>query len=143
MTAQLPDDQIALLRNELARDEGERNKPYTDTANKLTIGIGRNLTDVGLRLNEIDYLWRNDIAATVADLDRVLPWWRGMTPDRQRALINMCFNLGIQRLCGFAKTLDFLKQCDYASAATEMLDSLWARQVGQRAQRLAQMIREG
>ena len=41
--------------------EGRRSHIYTDTVGKLTIGVGRNLTDRGLSDDEIDYLLANDI----------------------------------------------------------------------------------
>jgi lysozyme len=36
-----------------------------------------------------------------------------------------------------------LEQGDYETAAKEMLDSKWARQVGDRANRLAKMMEDG
>ena len=153
----------ARLENELARDEGERLKAYRCTAGKRTIGIGRNLDDVGISAAECEALgitlksciargitqaqsralFANDIAGCERDLDRRLPWWRGLVPVRQRVLLNMCFNLGITRLLGFRNTLAMMKAGDFAGAARGMLASLWARQVGDRATRLATMMRSG
>ncbi|KAG0310255.1 hypothetical protein BGZ97_012685, partial [Linnemannia gamsii] len=81
------------LLSELSRDEGRRLKPYRDTVGKLTIGVGRNLTDVGISESECDMLLENDIARIRAWLDLKLPWWRDMDKVRQRVLINMTFNL--------------------------------------------------
>ena len=81
----------AQLVADLERDEGCELLPYTDTVDKLTVGIGRNLTDRGISLEEAHYLLQRDIDLVVADLDRALPWWREMTPARQRVLANMCF----------------------------------------------------
>jgi lysozyme len=55
----------------------------------------------------------------------------------------MCFNLGVTRLGGFVNTLAAMKRGDYEAAADGMMKSLWASQVGRRAQRLAKMMREG
>lgn len=128
---------------ELTRDEGLRNKPYKDTVGKLTIGVGRNLDDVGLSDQECVYLLHNDIVRSVADLDNNLDWWRDMSDTRQRALINMCFNLGWPRLSGFRNMLAALKASDYDKAASEALDSRWAQQVGSRSERIAEMYRQG
>jgi lysozyme len=132
-----------LLADELTRDEGLRLKPYHDTVGKLTIGIGRNLEDVGITPAEAHYLLVGDIARAMADLDRTVPWWRKMTDVQQRALVNMAFNLGVPRLLGFRDMLDALRGGDFDRAAYEALDSKWASQVGERAQRIAKMFREG
>ncbi|SIT68805.1 MULTISPECIES: lysozyme [Burkholderiaceae] len=85
---------IPTLLAELSRDEGRRLKPYLDTVGKTTIGVGRNLTDVGIAESECDLLLENDVMRSVVWLDRHLPWWRSLDAVRQRVLINMAFNLG-------------------------------------------------
>lgn len=134
---------IAQLEFELTRDEGKKAKPYKCTAGKTTIGIGRNLDDVGLSDEEISLLFRNDIARCMADLDRNFVWWRQMTDARRRVLVNMVFNLGISRLLQFKNTLAAMAAGDYKAAAAGMRNSLWARQVGARAERLARMMEAG
>ena len=131
------------LRSMLVLHEGLRLKPYRCTAGKLTIGVGRNLDDNGITQAEAFALLENDILAVEADLDRTWPWWREMTDARQQVLADMCFNLGLTRLGGFVNTLAAMKRGDYEAAANGMLASLWASQVGRRAQRLAKMMREG
>jgi lysozyme len=135
------------LAAQLAIDEGVRLKPYQDTVGKLTIGVGRNLDDVGISKPEAMMLLGADIDNACADLDRALPWWRNMSDRRMQALANMCFNMGIgdskRGLLSFRNTLTKMQAGDYAGAAQGMLESQWARQVGERAQRLAQMMREG
>lgn len=134
---------IGLLRTELVRDEGLRLKPYIDTAGKLTIGVGRNLGDRGIAHDEALLLLDNDIRAACSDLDRNAPWWRGLSEGRQRALLNMTFNLGWPRISAFKGMLAALQSGQYLRAADEALDSAWARQVGARAARIAALIRRG
>lgn len=134
---------IALLEKELKRDEGERLFPYVDTVGKTTIGVGRNLTDKGISPEESALLLHNDIQHAMRMLDASLPWWKNLTDARQRVLANMCFNLGITRLRGFRKTLAAMQSGDVETAAREMLDSTWAKQVGARAHRLAAQWRAG
>ncbi|MBN3500929.1 glycoside hydrolase family protein [Burkholderia cenocepacia] len=134
-------DRSALMA-ELTRDEGRRLKPYLDTVGKTTIGVGRNLTDVGISDAECDTLLSNDIDRTVAWLDRSLSWWRQLDPVRQRVVINMAFNMQ-GGLLTFTNTLAAMKRGDYAAAADGMLASKWAGQVGARATRLASMMRSG
>lgn len=131
------------LLAELKRDEGVRLKPYTDTVGKLTIGVGRNLTDVGISEDECTALLQNDIAKVLAQLDRSLPWWRKLDPVRQRVLVNMAFNMGMTGLLTFKNTLAAVQSGSYTAAAAGMLASKWATQVGARAERLADMMRTG
>ena len=131
------------LKIELTRDEGLRLKPYRDTVGKLTIGIGRNLDDVGISQDEAMHLLDNDIARTTAALDKAIPWWRSLNDVRQRVVVNMAFNLGVAGLLGFKNTLAAMKAGRYADAAGGMLASKWATQVGERAKRLADMMAKG
>lgn len=132
-----------LLAQELERDERRVKTVYLDSRGIATVGIGRNLKDRGLSDDEIDYLLANDIKLVESELDRNLPWWRNLSEARQRVLANMCFNLGISRLMGFKKMLAAVAYGDFDEAVVQMKDSAWATQVGQRAVRLAAMMKEG
>lgn len=131
------------LIEQLIRDEGVVLHPYTDSVGKLTIGIGRNLTDVGISQAEATYLLVNDIQNATDHLEKALPWTGGLDDVRHSALINMTFNMGIGGLCAFKKFLTALQAEDWKTARNEMLDSTWAKQVGARAQRLAIQIETG
>lgn len=131
------------LAAQLNVDEGRRPRIYVDTVGKVTGGVGRNLTDRPFSEDEIDLMLKNDIAMVEAQLDQRLPWWREMSEARQNVLANMAFNLGINRLLGFVNTLAAMKDQRYDAAALGMLDSTWAKQVGQRAIRLAAIMRTG
>lgn len=131
------------LIEQLKLHEGVRDRPYKDSVGKLTIGVGRNLTDKGLKPKEIEYLLMNDIMDCIDDLNKYLPWWRQLNEVRQRVLMDMCFNLGIGGLLGFKNTLAFIQSGDYEQASQNMLLSKWASQVGQRARRLSEMMRTG
>jgi lysozyme len=131
------------LIKQLRRDEGVRLKPYKDTVGKLTIGIGRNLDDVGISNVEADTLLKNDVTRAMADLDKHLPWWATLDDARRGVLVNMAFNLGIHGLLGFKNTLRMIETGRYNDAADNMLQSKWATQVGVRAQRLATQMRTG
>lgn len=125
-----------LFRQQIIRDEGKRRFPYKDTRGNITIGIGRNLTGRGLTPEEIDYLYQTNVREVEGDLDTHLPWWRGLSGPRQRVLKNMCFNMGISTLLTFKHTLAAMERGSEAVPAL-MLASRWAKQVGERAHRLA------
>lgn len=143
------------LKRQLRIDEGVRRSRYLDTADppRWTIGVGHNITDdpkypyryTDEPLNDIqiDILLERDIARAVSDLDQNANWWRAMEEPRQRVLANMCFNLGWPRLSKFVNTLRAMHKSDYAAAADGMRDSLWATQVGARAERLAMIMETG
>ena len=132
----------ALVR-QIELHEGIRLRPYRCTAGKLTIGVGRNLEDRGITLAEARLLLANDLADVRNGLANALPWVARLDDVRQRVLIDMAFNLGLQGLLEFKRTLEAVRQGRYQQAAGMMLESRWASQVGQRAQRLAQMMRDG
>ena len=131
------------LWEQLIQHEGLRLKPYQCSAGKLTIGIGRNIEDVGITEEEAMVLLGNDISRVVSELDQNIPAFANLNQIRQRVLIDMCFNLGISRLLKFRRMLAALDAGDFSKAADEMMDSRWARQVGKRADNLKQMMKTG
>jgi lysozyme len=101
------------------------------------------LRDTGISKEEAYHLAHNDIDRVRIDLDQYLPWWSTLDETRQRVLANMCFNMGIVKLLEFTQTLKLIKQGQYDLAASAMLASNWAKQVGPRAIRLADLMRRG
>ena len=132
-----------LLIEELKRDEGVELTVYTDTVGISTIGVGRNLQDVGVSMEEAEFLLSNDIDVAVNELQRTFDWFEGLSGARQRVCINMCFNLGLTRLLGFKKFLVAMEAGEWETAGVEMLDSKWSRQVGARSTRLRDLLLEG
>lgn len=116
------------LAHELQQVEGLKLTLYRCTAGKLSIGIGRNLEDRGISEDEARLMFRNDVAIIERELDRNIPWWRGLSDGRQRALINMAF-MGVPRLMGFRNMLSALQAGDWDRAAAEARDSKWASDV--------------
>lgn len=125
--------------------EGLRLKPYRCSANKLTIGYGRNLEDNGLTLEEAEILLQHDLVQAESDaiIYLGLHTWSTLTDVRKAVLINMSFNLGLTTLLKFTRFKSCLQSGDWAGAAVEMLDSRWASQVGSRATELAEHMRSG
>lgn len=131
------------LREQLMRDEGCRLKPYRDSVNKLTIGFGRNLDDVGVSLGEAIAMLDTDISRSSAAVLAHLPWAMSLDEARRGVLVNMAFNMGIGGLLGFKKMLAACEKGEWTTAAAEMLDSEWAAQVGVRAERLVRQMESG
>ena len=135
------------LMEDLVRDEGLRLELYQDSVGKWTIGVGRNLDDVGISEDEAMYLLRNDISRAKRDLEKALPWVKDLDIVRYNVLVNMCFNMGIgsskRGLLSFRYTLGLIQKGEYDKASFQMLHSKWAKQVGIRAHRLSVKMREG
>jgi len=131
------------VMDQLVIDEGLRLKPYRCPAGRLTIGVGRNLDDRGITSTEAITLLGDDVDECWKRLTSALPWITSAPEPVQEALLNMAFNLGVAGLLGFKQALALIQAGHYAEAATAMLASKWAAQVGDRARRLADAVRKG
>lgn len=121
--------------------EALRIKPYVDTMGNLTIGWGRNL-EKGISLDEAEFMFQNDLKQAISELASC-DWYIWQPQGIKNALINMNFNLGIEKLLQFKRMIAALIDKNYTVAAQEALDSKWATQVGDRAKDVALMLREG
>ena len=131
------------LIEQLKIHEGVKLKPYKCTAGKLTIGVGKNIEDNGITLEEAEYLLQNDIAEARSQLLHAFPWVGELNDARISAMINFTFNVGIGTVKKFENTLSYMQSGEWDKAADEMMDSRWARQVGNRAIEVTEQIRTG
>ena len=137
------------LIEQLKRDEGAvldangYHKPYQDSLGIWTIGYGHNCQTNPITDAAANQILVDDIAKAEASVLREWPWAQDLDIPRRNVLINMVFNMGLAKVRGFVNFLECLKQGQYINAAEHMLDSLWAKQVGDRAKRLAEVIRWG
>lgn len=135
-----------IARAQLRIDEGCVEHAYQDSEGYWTIGVGR-LIDKRLggrlRPDEIDLMLENDIAEAEAIAKALFQSFERLSDTRKAVLINMAHNLGQTRLAGFQRFRAAVEAGAWEQAAAEALDSRWADQVGIRAKRLAQQMREG
>lgn len=134
---------LARVYARLSIDEDRRKRIYVDTVGKISGGVGRNLTDRGFRDDEIDLMLTNDVAEAVGECRRLFRGFDSLAEARQEVLVNMMFNMGYTRLAGFKKMIAAVQAGNWREAASQMLDSKWADQVGDRADRLADAMRKG
>lgn len=142
-----------MLKQQLIRDEGNVPFAYQDSKGYWTIGVGFLIDKAkGGRLPDAvrDFWLDYEIETRTNELKVALPWFADLDKPRQDALINMSFNLGVAGLLSFKNTLSFIERGQYSKAAKEMLlssdgtsKSPWYRDVGLRAERLAEQIRTG
>ncbi len=138
--------------------EGLRLQPYRCSKGKLTIGVGRCLDTNPLTAEEEKvvgdwqhgitkcaaiYLLRNDIKRIYVELKKKLPFFQSLDSERQYALIDMSFNIGISGLLRFKEMLKAIKKHNFKLAAEECLNSKYAKDVGQRAERIARVLATG
>lgn len=138
----------------IEKHEGRRTKVYADTVGKATIGVGWNLDDpsasliasrFGLDLTElkngtaaltdeqIDEIKDYQISAVISEAMSIFDNFMEMPDGVQAAIVDMLFNLGETRFAKFVSTIGQLKAGDYAQAAIDAGNSLWAKQVPNRA----------
>lgn len=130
-------DTEVILINMINQDEGYRQFVYNDTGDIPTIGYGRNLKNVGISKSEAEFLRNNDLNQAEEDLIKGFPSYNSFNAARKAILIEMCYNMGYVKLMGFKNFIKYALLGDYTKSALEMLNSLWAKQVNYRAQKLA------
>lgn len=128
------------VKRQLRLHEGLRLKPYKCTSNKLTIGYGRNIEDVGISIGEAEYLLENDIDRCIKDLNNNLTWFKLSNEWVQVILINMTYNMGINGLLTFKNSLKLLENKQYKQAGIELRKSKWYSQVKNRAEFLINIL---
>lgn len=146
------------LSQRIAMHEGLRLQPYFCKKGKLTIGVGRCLETNPLTLEEQKavgdwkhgitknaamYLLKNDLEQICRQLNKRLKFFAALDDERQYALIDMGFNLGVSGLLKFKKMLGHMQCGNFDGAARECLNSKYAATVGARAKRIADTIKTG
>jgi len=148
------------LREELVRDEGCRLKAYRDTNGFWTIGIGHLLGATArmteITLSEAYALLEADIRVAEDAVNAVFPEFsvcdcthQVCEADRvrKRALINMAFNRGEGNMRSSTTITPAIKAAivskDWSKVGSAILASPWGKQIGTRANRLAQMLETG
>lgn len=127
-------------------DEGYSKHPYIDSDGSTAIGIGRNLSSIGISFDEAKYLLWLDMKRVDRELSndpKIGPIYSNLDDNRKIALRNMCFNLGITKLRGFKRMIEALSVGDYGKAADEAKESKWYRDVKSRGDRIVYIIRYG
>lgn len=129
------------LKELLERHEGYRKRPYQCSAGKITIGIGHNLDAHDLPKDIIQRFFYTDINESINTCTVLFKAWQWIPDMKQVVLANMAFQLGHNKLSGFIKLIAAVNAKDWQEASRQMLDSKWARQTPERANELAEIMR--
>jgi len=137
---------IDKVRRRLEIDEGVVYEIYEDHLGYATFGIGHLVRtsdpeygwEVGTVVSEdrVKQVFESDLAVAVDECRILYDMWDNFPEEVQEILVNMMFNLGRPRLSKFKNMKKALDNRRWALAANEGRDSLWYRQVGNRAERL-------
>lgn len=130
------------LQTKLKKEEGLHLKSYECSAGFLSIGYGRNIEQVGLKKAEAEMLLQNDMEDIFLLLDKNIPMWKYEDFNVRLVLCDMCYNLGIKGLLRFKKFLNAVDESDYETAAEELKQSKYYKQVPNRAKRNINLILE-
>lgn len=127
----------------LIKHEGLQLKAYRCSQGKLTIGVGRNIEDLGITQGEALVLLVNDIDRIQSEAKDLIASYELLDDVRKTVVLSMIFNLGATRFSKFKNLINFVNEGNFIQAAAEMQTSLWYYQVGQRAEDLYQMMLTG
>ena len=143
---------VEQLREQLKIDEGCVYKIYTDHLGYPTFGIGHLIIEsdpengqaVGTPVSNdrVDAAFDGDVEVVLSECKVLYPDFEDLPEEAQQIIANMMFNLGRPRLSKFVGMKRGVDEIDWNSAADEMVDSRWYRQVGARAERLVNRMRE-
>lgn len=141
----------ANLKLMLEYEEGRRKKPYKCSEGHWTIGIGHKITDEGVAYyNKIGGLTNDKIDLFLSwDIEKAetaamkYTWFKDLNEPRQAVVISMIFQMGEAGFSKFQMVREYLLRGEYIEAASEMLDSRWAKQTPNRAKRHARQMRTG
>ena len=129
------------MREQLILHEGLKLTPYRCTSDKLTIGVGRNLDDRGISEETAMQMLDEDINIVYGELLKAIPDFDNLDETIQESLVDLAFNMGTPTMLTFKDTLAALKGQQMCIASRELLNSRYARQVGKRAETIADNIR--
>tara|TARA_R110001592_G_scaffold161209_1_gene393802 strand:- start:6291 stop:6734 length:444 start_codon:yes stop_codon:yes gene_type:complete len=141
---------IEILKKELIEDEGCKYEIYLDHLGYKTFGIGHlckatdpeNDLEVGSEVSKerVDECFLNDIEKVIEDCIILYDDFYTLPDEAQLIVANMMFNLGRPRLTNFIRMRKAVNEGNFAEAKIQMLDSKWAKQVPNRAERLSERM---
>ena len=142
---------IEQLREQLEVDEGCVYEIYNDHLGYATFGIGHLVTEsdpeqgqslgTAVSSDRVAEAFESDIQSVLRDCNILYSDFDDLPEEAQQIIANMMFNLGYPRLSKFKGMKAGVDSEDWNRAADEMVDSRWYRQVGARAERLVDRMR--
>lgn len=144
-------DIISLLN----REEGYSEKPYYCSAGYPTIGIGKRIGPKGAPLSQYQFTVSKQLAAVwlseelqqkVTDMSthaNITAAMAACNDARKAILISMAYQMGADGLAKFTNTLKAISEKRWSDAKSGMMNSAWAKQTPNRANRHATQMLTG
>ena len=135
------------LKEQIKEHEGFVPRTYKDSLNKRTIGFGHLCVEPEQWDDDKEYTREELERVFDKDFEEALKNAETLIGDRpvnfvaKQVLIEMVFQLGIGGVGKFKKMWSALDSEDYGEASFQMMDSLWAKQTPNRAEKLSQKMR--
>ena len=129
------------LLNSIRKHEGFRAKVYKCSESFDTIGYGFAIKDLVLDEDIANIILQRKLEALIRGIEFRFGWFADLPGTVKDVVIEMSFQLGVNGVSKFKKTIEHLKCEEWESAADEMLDSKWAVQTPNRAKALSDRIR--
>lgn len=131
----------AALRVSVQTHEGLSLTMYTDTTGHWTIGYGRNIQNNGITKAEAEAMLDHDLETAIVQCQKSFPWFNGADGPRQQVIAELMFEMGPKTLGEFTHMLAAVAAGTYDLAASELLRSTWASQVGStRSRQMADLL---
>ena len=83
---------------------------------------------IGLNDEAIEHLFKNDVDSCEKSLRINFDWFENLNDIKQETLINLCFQIGFNSLCGFRRMIGHLSNNDLENAGIEFKDSIYWRE---------------
>ena len=127
-----------MLLEDIKAEEGFSAVVYKCTEGFDTIGYG---TKMPITKEEAELILNHRLNQTKAQLTSYL-YDLDIKPEAWDILFNMAYQLGVNGVLKFKKMIESLRVKNYKEASKQGLDSLWAKQTPQRANRLMKRMSE-
>ena len=120
--------------------EGFRDRVYKDTLGIDTIGYGFAIKDLVLDEDISEMILERKLEALIERVNKRFDFVECLPEEAQEVIYEMCYQLGVTGVSKFKKTLAYLAHHEFKLASKEMLDSKWARQTPNRANKLSDIM---
>ena len=150
---------VKQVYEEISADEGKVLHAYLCSESHKTVGIGHKVLETDAENSLYIYgtnddvaddqcitegrcyeLFQEDVQIAIGGCQKIYNNWEELPQEMQHVLTNMCFQLGQGGLGKFKNFKTAVEDYQWQRASEEMLDSRWASQTPERAQRLSERV---
>ena len=129
------------LLKRIKHHEGFRKSVYKCTEGYDTIGYGFAIKDLELDEDLADEILLRKVEKLIKRVRSKFDWLDSVPREVQGVLVEMSYQMGLSGVSKFKKALHAMQMFQWKLAATELLDSRWAKQTPNRAKELSNIIR--